>query len=373
MNTLLVCLATSSSALAAGLYLLGRPPARPLGLRRAGLVALGVGLLVGGEAAFSAFELGRFFLAVNIVYCAVSIVLPLLGLALLLLARRRGASWPARGLALAALAIAPLAVHASFIAPYQLVTEETRVPVAAHARMARPIRIAVLSDLQMVAVGDHEREAIRRALDAQPDLILLSGDYVQLGHERLVEFRGAFRELVAPLAAPLGVFAVHGDCESAAEARMLFEGTGVRVLVDESVHLEHDGLALWLCGLENGFGSARSLAALAEFDALAADGELRLVLAHRPDVVSTLAPASPVDLVLCGHTHGGQVQLPWIGPPFILSNVPRAVGAGGLSELGGHKIYVSRGIGWEHGHAPRVRFRCPPEVSILTLVPEARP
>ncbi len=97
------------------------------------------------------------------------------------------------------------------------------------------------------------------------------------------------------------------------------------------------------------------------------------MLAHRPDVVTTLAPRSHVDLVVCGHTHGGQVQLPWIGPPFVLSSVPRAVGAGGLSELGGHKLYVSRGIGWEHGHAPRVRFRCPPEVSLLTLVPDARP
>jgi len=231
----------------------------------------------------------------------------------------------------------------------------------------------VLSDMQMVSVGEHEREAVRRALDARPDLILLPGDFAQLGHRQLLEFGGAFRELVAPLSAPLGVFAVHGDCESAADARTLFAGTAVRVLVNESAHLEHEGSALWLCGLENGYGSPGSLAALAEFDALPADGELRLVLAHRPDVVSTLAPASRVDLVVCGHTHGGQVQLPWFGPPFILSNVPRAVGAGGLSELGGHKIYVSRGIGWEHGHAPRVRFRCPPEVSILTLVPEARP
>jgi predicted MPP superfamily phosphohydrolase len=374
VNTLLVCSVTSAGTLLAGLLPLLRAPApRPLGLPRVLLAASMAVFAAGSAVAYMILERGSFFLSVNIAYCALAIVAPLLGLAFLLLARRRGATRPARLCAWAALAIAPVAVYATFIEPYRLVTEHTRVPVAARARLPRPLTIAVLSDLQMLHVSAHERDAVRRAMESKPDLILLPGDLTQVGRAGLEAIRGPFHELVAPLEAPLGVFAVHGDCESADDARRLLEGTRVRLLVDESVHLEHEGLALWLCGLANGYGSPRSLAALAEFGAREPRDELRLVLAHRPDVALTLAPGSLVDLVVCGHTHGGQVQLPFLGPPFVLSQVSREVGAGGLSQIDGHRLYVSRGVGWEHGHAPRVRFLCLPEVSVLTLAPDSQP
>ena len=96
---------------------------------------------------------------------------------------------------------------------------------------------------------------------------------------------------------------------------------------------------------------------------------MRLLLAHRPDVGLTLPGRPRTDLVVAGHTHGGQVRLPLIGPPMILSDVPREVAAGGLHNLGeGRRVYVSRGVGVEHGgHAPRLRFLSPPEISLLTL------
>ena len=373
MNTTFVCLATSLSALLFGLWLLGRRPQAAFDLARVLIVTLGVALLVGGEAAYFAFGERRFFLAVNVTYCAVAIVAPLLALALLVASRRRGATRPARIAALLTLAIVPVALHSTFVEPYDLRTEQQTVELKAHAGLPRPLTVVLLSDLQMLEVSDHERDAIRRTMDAKPDLIVLSGDLTQVGRRGLEQIREPFHALVAPLSAPLGVWAVHGDCETAEDARDLLAGTNIGLLVNETRHLEHEGLGVWLCGLENGYGSARSLAALAAFDALDTHGEARLVLAHRPDVVSTLAPGSPVDLVLCGHTHGGQVQLPFFGPPFILSNVPREVGAGGLHELGGHRLYVSRGIGWEHGHAPRVRFRCPPVVCVLKLGPSGEP
>jgi uncharacterized protein len=70
---------------------------------------------------------------------------------------------------------------------------------------------------------------------------------------------------------------------------------------------------------------------------------------------------------VAGHTHGGQVQLPIVGPPSIASRVPREVGAGGLHELDGRRIYVSRGVGVERGQAPLLRFGAVPEVSLITL------
>jgi predicted MPP superfamily phosphohydrolase len=84
-------------------------------------------------------------------------------------------------------------------------------------------------------------------------------------------------------------------------------------------------------------------------------------------VVLDLEHDSGFDLVVAGHTHGGQVQLPLFGPAITLTGVPRHVAAGGQHEINGNLIYVSRGVGIERGQAPRLRFMCPPEIAILEL------
>ncbi len=95
---------------------------------------------------------------------------------------------------------------------------------------------------------------------------------------------------------------------------------------------------------------------------------MRILLAHRPDAGLELRRGTRVDLTVAGHTHGGQVAPPLLGPLVVASAVPRHVGAGGLHDLGGgRRIYVSRGIGMERGHAPPLRIGAPPEVSLLTL------
>ena len=110
---------------------------------------------------------------------------------------------------------------------------------------------------------------------------------------------------------------------------------------------------------------ARTLAR--RLETLPGRGDIRILVAHRPDVVYRLAPRTRVDVVAAGHTHGGQLQLPFVGPPMIASRVPRDVGAGGLHELGGRRIYVSRGVGVERGQAPKLRLGAPPEVAVITL------
>lgn len=88
------------------------------------------------------------------------------------------------------------------------------------------------------------------------------------------------------------------------------------------------------------------------------------MISHAPDFIDAL-PVH-VDLVLAGHTHGGQVVVPLLGPPKTASRLPRLY-AGGLHDYRGTPLHVSRGVGMERGFAPPVRFLCPPEVCIVDL------
>jgi hypothetical protein len=356
-------------ALVGWILLRGRAP---VGGRRVLQAAIAGAVFLGAQLAVAVGLQQRFFLGVSLVWGFCAIALPVCALLVLLAGRRRALGAAARGLAWASLATVPLVLYASFVEPYRLVTERADVPIVAARALPRPITVGVLADVQLVEVSEREREAVRRVMDARPDLILIPGDLAQVGSDNVPALAAAYRELLAPLDAPLGVFCVHGDCETKNDARTLIAGTRVRFLDDEVVAIERDGLRVTLAGISLRTYTDTARAALRALETRPGD-ELRVVLAHRPDVLYELPAPTRVDLVVSGHTHGGQVQLPLVGPPLVLSRVPRSVGAGGLHEVDGRRVYVSRGIGWEHGHAPRLRFLCPPEVSLLKLTPAARP
>jgi predicted MPP superfamily phosphohydrolase len=89
-------------------------------------------------------------------------------------------------------------------------------------------------------------------------------------------------------------------------------------------------------------------------------------MGHRPDFALGEVDS---DLLVAGHTHGGQVRLPFFGPVMTLSNVPRSWAAGVTKLPGNRTLVVSRGIGMERGGAPELRFLCRPELVVLTIVP----
>lgn len=348
-------------------WLLLRPRSARVDVMRVARTVAVVGTL-GALKCLGALVVGHsYFLVVSLVYADLMLVVPVCGFLLLAASRKRDVTKPVRILALASLLLVPIFVDATFIEPYRLVTETRLIPLARERKMTTPLVIGVLADVQCTEVTEREREAVTRVMAAKPDLILIPGDLQQVGFEHRAEIAAQLRALFAPLAAPLGVWYVEGNTEDTAQARQLLAGSPVRILDNEIVRLEHHGTRVALCGVDLGFDSPAARSALHAIESEAGEDDVRLVVAHRPDVAFALRPHSRVDLVVAGHTHGGQVQLPLFGPPITLSGVPRRVAAGGLSELDGRRIYVSRGIGWEHGHAPRVRFLCAPEVSLLTL------
>lgn len=365
---LLATLLDASAALVA-LHLLSRTP-RPVLLRIAGALAA-------AAAAFAVkapvLRLGglKLFGFVNLAYLDLLIIPPLAILAAYAADRRRGAGW-ARGrlaafaVALAA-AVAPLTgVYASYVEPFDLRLETTAIPLAPARRPANPIRIGVLADIQTARVGPHEHRAIDRLMAERPDVILLPGDIFQGAAGTLAAELPGLRALMAKLHAPGGVYFAMGDCDDAGEVTPIFAGTDVRVLINQVHRTTVRGRALTIAGVEL---HARTPAARAVIEGLEAPGEddVRILLTHRPDPVLALPRPTRIDLVVAGHTHGGQVRLPFYGPPIILSQVPRKVGGGGYHLVDGRPIYVSRGVGFEGGRAPRIRFLCPPEVSLLLL------
>jgi uncharacterized protein len=307
------------------------------------------------------------FGVMHVIWLDLVVAIPLAGLLLLALTRRRAGRRLVRTGAVAAVLLAPVGAYASFVEPERLTLERAELELDPRRDGDRPLRIGVIADLQCEEVGDHEREAVDRLMAERPDIILLAGDYHQGAGHKLGEQLPALRSLMRRLDAPGGVFAVQGDVESVPETRQVMAGTGVRVLVNEIERVSVGDRRVSIAGIELAYRSRNAGRTLARLEQRAGEGDIRIALAHRPDAVRRLSPDTRVDLAVAGHTHGGQVQLPLVGPLTISSRVPRRVGAGGLHELDGRRIYVSRGVGAERAQAPRLRLGAVPEVSLITL------
>jgi predicted MPP superfamily phosphohydrolase len=293
--------------------------------------------------------------------------LPLLGVVLAGLHLRARRTTAAIVLGSAVIALLAVYVEAYHREPQDLRVRLHDVDLRGGAPETGRFRIVHLSDLQTDRVGPYEERALREALRQKPDLIVMTGDFVQ---PRLEDTRGRtsadLRALVRRLdfRAPLGVYAVQGDVDR--EWPGVLRNTPIRCLTSEVVEVGlPGGRRLGLVGLsvEQSRGDDPSVPALLR---RVPDKDLRLVFGHRPDFVMSLAGRARVDLALAGHTHGGQVVVPGFGPPLTLSHLPRRY-ASGLNVYEGILLHVSPGVGMERLTAPQVRFLCPPEVSVLDV------
>ena len=251
--------------------------------------------------------------------------------------------------------------HTMVTEPNRLQVEPVRVELADWPREQPPLRIVVLADVQSPLLGARERALPALVESLQPDLILVPGDLVAQSLDPELPLAGG-RWLAKRLRARLGVYAVNGDVDRLVPgglARVL-DGTGVQLLDNESV-VVNDFLEIVGC-------DPSQPSAYRERVQEPPRRPVRLGLVHRPRHVYELGREG-TDLVVAGHTHGGQIRLPGFGPPVTMSPLPREVAEGGLHEVDGTPLYVSRGIGMEAGFAPPMRLRCPPEVTLLELGP----
>jgi predicted MPP superfamily phosphohydrolase len=378
--TLILVLATACDLLiaAGALHAAARWESKRTGQYRISLTHVVAAVLAAGfafcmKATLAVVAGMRLFGLMRLIWWDLALMVPVLcgGLLLLAVLRRRAGKantlTPAVALsAVAGLAIAPLAAYASFVEPYRLVVERAEVP-APQLAAGQTVTVAVLADLQFNRVTAHEHTAVDLALAADPDLIVLPGDLFQGARDQFNAELPEIRELLSRLHAHGGVYIVAGNVDVPERIRRAVAGTSIRFLENEIAEIEVDGMRMAVAGLTDDFTTPAARACLDRLTVHARDRAFALLLSHRPDTVLSLNTDHAVDLLVSGHTHGGQVALPWFGPPITLSQAPRRVCAGGLHRVGGQRIYVSRGVGCERGHAPRIRFNCPPEVSVLTL------
>jgi uncharacterized protein len=242
--------------------------------------------------------------------------------------------------------------------PFMIAVERQEIFLRRLPKALDGFRVVHLSDLHYgpLVAPRHLERAIAIANELKPDLIALTGDYIS--QERM--YAAPCAELVGRLQARHGVFAILGNHDHWTDATLiadLFSAEGIRMLINEGVRIDARGHSFWLAGVDDTMVGLEDISLSL---AGARDGEFKLLLAHNPIILRRAARAD-VDLVLSGHTHGGQVTL---RPEKNRSGRPRRRMLRGLGRRANTQIYVTRGLGTV---VLPIRYGCPPEVSLLEL------
>ena len=265
-------------------------------------------------------------------------------------------------------------IYARKIEPEWLQTNSWKVPLPGipHGTSIKLLHISDLHSGEYVRPQFIER-AIRTGLELKPDIVCLTGDYVNAQDGRLEALQSALKLLsaAAPTYATLGnhdggSWAVRwGGYSDVSEVSSVLEKAGIKLLVNQTAVCRTDRWKLNLAGFGDlwaGMCHPQQAFAGANLDA---DAPI-IALSHNPDTKELLREYD-WHLMLCGHTHGGQFSLPLIGQPFAPVRDRRFVM--GLHRWDNRWIFITKGVGNLHG----LRFNCRPEVSLLHLTPLTKP
>ena len=258
-----------------------------------------------------------------------------------------------------------LAFWGFFVEPNRLVVKHESIKIDNWPKELDGLKIAVLSDIHAGASfidDDKIRLIVDRTNQLQPDLIVILGDYItgngRGGHHVEPE---VFAPLLKGFHAPLGVYSVLGNHDwwyNGRKVRQALEHNGLRVLDDEVLEVQFRGTAFWLVGLADLWTRPQRIE---QTIAKIPEGQTIIALTHNPDIFPRLPQR--VQLMLAGHTHGGQVRFPFIGTVVQASDYGEHYLRGHVVE-DGHHLFVTTGIGTS---IVPVRFGVPPEIVLLTV------
>ena len=249
------------------------------------------------------------------------------------------------------LAVFALGVDAFWIEPDNV--QVTRYQI--QANVTTPLKIAQLTDLHARGLGRPERKMLAALAREKPDVILITGDTLADPFGNYQACMTVYRQLHAPL----GVWFVRGNWENwhpMKHERQFYREAGIHLLVNQNHELRPD---VWVIGLDDPYSGVahlnRALKGVPK-------GVYTILMFHSPAYFDRAA--GRVNLCLAGHTHGGQVRIPFVRPFWLPFGSGRFLE--GWYEEKGSRMYVSRGLGMSD--VP-VRFLCRPEVTFITLEP----
>jgi len=258
-------------------------------------------------------------------------------------------------------------VYTCLIEPFVLQVSRIDLTSRKLSSQAQPIRVLQIADIHLERMTKRERKLVALVQSLQPDLILMTGDYLNqsyVGEETATEH---VRLLIRELDAPYGVYAVPGTplIDPPEAMTRIFDGLKVKVLENESVKITIAGQEIHLVGVSCTGNLEIDHLRLERALAVVPPRAFKIFLYHTPDLMGRVA-VQRIDLYLAGHTHGGQLRLPFYGAVMTSSDYGKRYEMG-LFREGNTYLYVSRGLGLEGLSAPRARFLCPPEVTLFTL------
>ncbi len=260
-----------------------------------------------------------------------------------------------------ALGMIATGIYATRIERFNVEVTETTIRTAKLPAGTKPLRIVQITDTHIDAFGPYEERVLEIVRGLKPDVIVLTGDY-----DGSHGSGSAVNRFMKGLSAPEGVYAVDGNWDGHYGTKSFIAGTDIEFLRYSYKAIQWGGARILVGGAPwtNSYWSA----SLDPFGKDRWPGDYTVLLAHKPDI--SIGAPDWIDLIVSGHTHGGQVCLPWFGPLVTFSDVSRDKSIGLSTRDGGGLLYVSRGVGTETGTAPRIRFLCRPEIALITIAPE---
>ena len=274
-----------------------------------------------------------------------------------------------RFLAGAAVSAATLSLYSSELERHALATVRQTVRIANLPAAFHGFTIAQISDIHYRDYDEpyFVEHAVRQTNLLKPNMVLLTGDFIT-AHRVPADPRAARNDanecagILSALRCPLR-FASMGNHDTVDTPAVLqsLRAHGITPLYNEYRPIDLKGDRIWVAGLADAYFDVPNLQAAIPKRRLS---EPLILMGHEPDFADTVRQYKPVDLMLAGHTHGGQIRIPFAPALFLPAMGIKYVS--GMYTLNGMQLYVNRGLGTMH--LP-FRFNCPPELTLLTLVP----